>query len=639
MADLLFKDPPKTANLLFGDAGDDAPAASNAVNLVFDRLAATSTPNLVFGDDGGTVIVPSVTLSVSATLPALTVSAVADYKTDTQRPTVGTVGSAWQVASPLAASANPTHQDTKPLPAGVQADHQQAQPLSVPIAHLLPDVLAPLHSQHTAQHQDAQPFGLMVGFWHQNGIPFATHARTCHQDAVPLRGGARVQTQHGIYTPASRCTHWQQAQRQTTWRHARHQVAKPQRIGWQAKNKEGMPPPPGRSVAPIPPTPSTYTSTAHLVFCASFTSRSKNLVFGLSVCEGTDTPTWPDAPTYIRPARFYMSVHNLTCHLLPSNTEIPIFGCDLSADVGSFCWSFSATGPYDLFDALAPISGIPQSVRITLDGLEWVFAIDQIARDGAFGKRTTRISGRSVTSLIAAPYMRETALTNASDQTAQQLALSALDLTGVGLDWGIEDWLLPANTYAQIATPLAAVQAIAEAAGGYINSHRSAPTLLVRHPYPTLPGGITGGPWNWGGAFAADVELSTDALVTTQITRTDGPNIDGVYVSGTTSGVLAHVKRTGTLGELLAPIVVDPLVTAVEAASQRGLSVIGRGGSKHNVSITIPVMTGASQPGVLDVGDLVQVNDSTPWRARVRSVSVSASMPKVRQSLVLERHL
>jgi hypothetical protein len=334
-----------------------------------------------------------------------------------------------------------------------------------------------------------------------------------------------------------------------------------------------------------------------------------------------------------------MAVHSIEACLLPGLEPIPIFDVSLQADSGSFAWTFSASGPATLFDALAPSGGLPSSIRVTIDGLQWVFVVDRLQRQAKFGQRSTSISGRSATALIGSPYSREAARLSTTSRNAQQLAASALDLTGVGLDWGIDDWLVPAGAWSHTGTPLAAVQAIAEAAGGYVNSHRSDPTLLVRHPYPTLPGGVPGGPWNWAAATATDVELAADSIITSSIERKDSADVDGIYVSGTAQGVLAFVKRTGTAGAKLASMVSDPLITANIAAQQRGLSVLGAAGAKHLVQISLPVLTGGTNPGVLDVGQLVQINDSTPWRGRVRAVSVQATQPTVRQSVTLERHL
>lgn len=399
------------------------------------------------------------------------------------------------------------------------------------------------------------------------------------------------------------------------------------------------PVPPGREVWPKPAAPSEpRVPSTHLVFACPpgwAGSGPVHLLFG-RVC---GMPPGPAASLVILPARFYMAVHTLTAHRWPDLAALPIFDVSLSADAGSFAWTFSASGPADLFDALAPSAGLPAQIRITLDGIAFVFLVDSLQREERFGKRGTRISGRSATALLARPYARETARLNSSAATAQQLAESVLDATGATLDWGLTDWLVPAGAWSHTGTPLAALQAIVEAAGGYVQSHRTAATLLARHPYPELPGGIVGGPWNWGGAFPADVELAPDAIITSGIERRDGPDINGVYVSGTTQGVIALVKRTGTAADKLASLITEPLITAQEVALQRGLSVLGAAGPKHLVQIELPILTGAGQPGVLDVGQLVQVNANTPWRGRVRSVSVNAAMPKARQTVSLERHL
>lgn len=350
----------------------------------------------------------------------------------------------------------------------------------------------------------------------------------------------------------------------------------------------------------------------------------------------------------ILPARFYMTAHSIYAQTLPDLADVPIFDATVSADSGSYCWSLSASGPASLFEQLAPVNGLPAQIKLTLDGIPWVFAVDSLSRTKAFGQSGVRVQGRSLTALIAAPYLRSTMRNNAIDRTAQQLAEDALSGTGITLDWGIGegatansgmvDWLVPTGAWSHQGTPLDAVQAIVQSAGGYLQSHRSAATLQARHPYGQRVGDVSGAPWAWG-TGAADVELALDALITESVQRKDGADINAVYVSGTSAGVLALVKRTGTAGDALAAMITDPLITHVTAARQRGLSVLGEAGHKYAVSLDLPVLTGAGQPGVLDVGQLVQVNAAVPWRARVRSVSVQAKQPTLRQSVTLERHM
>lgn len=393
----------------------------------------------------------------------------------------------------------------------------------------------------------------------------------------------------------------------------------------------------------VTPPPTPFTCNGDLLFqCPPLLFPA--LVFGALPCYGVSA-----APFYILPARFYMTAHTIYAQRLPDLADIPIYEATVAADAGSYCWTLQASGPVDLFALLAPVAGLPTQLRVWLDGIPFVFAIDALTRTQKFGQTGVAISGRSVTALIGAPYMRVATFNNASGALmAQQLAANALASTGVALDWGVGsgalanggliDWLVPTNAWSYQGTPLDAVQAIAQAAGGYLQSHRSAATILTRHPYGQRLGDNPGAPWGWA-TGAADVELAPDALITQSTERKDGPDLNAVYVSGTTQGVLGLVKRSGSAADKLAVMISDALITHTDAARQRGLAILGAAGHKYNIVLELPVLTGSGQPGVLDVGQLVQVNAAAPWRGRVRAVSVAAKRPSLRQTITLERHL
>lgn len=394
-----------------------------------------------------------------------------------------------------------------------------------------------------------------------------------------------------------------------------------------------------------------------LVFCEAYPvggwPSSVNIAFGVSRCTGGHTG---NAPFYILPARFYMQVHDITAELLPQVGNSPGVFIDIpsvtvAADTGSFCRSFSAVGHISLFDQLAPVGGLPQRIRITLDGIAFVFVVGPVRETEAFGKRGVQFSGHSVTKLLSDPYARAGTYFNSTAQTAQQLAENVLQYTGVTLDWGVTDWLVPAGAWSHHGTPLSAVQSIAASIGGYVQSHRTEPVLQVRHPYPLLAGGLPGGPWNWYAAgVTPDVSLASEALMTIGTERRDGVDLNGVDVTGTNQGVWRKVTRIGTAGEKTpGSPVVDPLITADEAASQRGLSILGAAGAKHFIDFELPILTGSAypgSPGILEVGQLALVNQINhlgqvaPWRGRLRGVSASASFGgKVRQTINVERHL
>ena len=471
---------------------------------------------------------------------------------------------------------------------------------------------------------------------HQTAIPKREPRSAGWQQGVDRRIDSLSAMQAGVFKTLEKLAPWQTAQHSQLWFDAlvgasqHHTGVQAVTMRWQLAGW----PHPGRSpLIPVLPVTPTFDWGSDLVFACP-PLAFPNLVFGAQC----DTVIVPGATFSILPARFYMTAHSIYAQRLPDLAEIPIYDATVAADEGSYCWTLSASGPASLFALLAPVDGLPVQLRVTMDGIPWVFAVDSISRSGSFGKTGVSISGRSVTALIGAPYLRATARNNALDRTAQQLAEDALESSGVALDWGLTDWLVPAGAWSHQGTPLDAVQAIAQAAGGYLQSHRSAPTLLTRHPYGQRQGDNPGTPWGWM-TGPADVELAPDAIITDGTERKDGADINAVYVSGTTQGVLAQVKRSGTAGDKLAVMVTEPLITHVDAARQRGLSVLGAAGSKYNVRLDLPVLTGAGQPGVLDVGQLVQVNAAQPWRGRVRSVSVNAKRPSLRQTVTLERHM
>ena len=632
-SDLIFSRPPvgNPAELLFGDDDQSVPRtdASIAMRAMLPALSATARIALGF------------VVTARAVLPPLQARVPVRYASDTSRPTVGKVATHWQGANTAQASqlhrwqdaqtsrvlTRPGWQDAASSQSGTTSRWQDATRLSL---------------AKTTYWQDAQGIRQSVDATYQEALRQARSTTTDWQDATSAQQSANVRFQEALRNVrASTRAHWQNA---TARQRSIRDSAQPStRIytHWVAHWQNAMQPGPAQTTPPITG-PRCYTPSPALLFATPWPA-SKALLF---YCDRDrpGTGTDPELPLtfYILPARFYMTSHNLVAQRLPDMAPVPLYSATLSADVGSFAWQFSATGPASLMDQLAPLASsntaIPQQLQITLDGMTWVFVVESLKQTHAFGKRAVSISGRSATALVGVPFRRELAYTNANPADAQQLAALALDLTGVALDWGITDWQVPANAWSAIGTPLSAVQAIAEAAGGYLQSHRSTATLQVRHPYPPRPDGSSGGPWNWS-AGNADIELAPDAIITSGIERRDGADINAVYVSGTTQGVLAWVKRTGTAGEKLAPMQTDVLITASQAAQQRGLAVLGKSGPQLAISLELPILTGTNQPGVIDVGRLVQINDPTPWRGRVRSVSVNAALPTARQTITLERHL
>ena len=617
-------------------------ATINPLDLVF-QPDGREPLELVFGDQSAAAV-PEYEISGGGQISGLRrASAAMAYDFNVSRPALALRSSRYQEARPIAQVRRSAWQDAHRAALVIRSGSEPGQPLS---------------TVQRSVWQQADQLSRAVRSVDEQGQPLAAGARGRFQQAIELSGATRSAFQTGVRISVSMRGRFEEVIR--LWPVLRsgfelgvhrilaaHDDMQPgvlTLVVHRQRFQQGRYPPPGASRRPVVrPTPDwCYVPTDPIELVFRPDNRAPlELLFECERHGGGQEPEQPGAPLYILPARYYMSVHSLTAHLLPGLTSFAINDVQISADVGSYGWTFSARVRPEMIEALSPSTGVPASIRITFDGLQWVCLVDRLQSEERFGQRALRIGGRSVTALLAAPYARETARYNSADRNAQQLAGDALEYTGVDLDWGIEDWYVPAGAWSHIGTPLAAVQAIAEAAGGYLQSHRTQAKLLVRHPYPDLPGGVPGLPWYWNDlAVAADVELAPDALMVTSIERRDGPDINGVYVSGVNMGVNALYKLTGTAGDKLASPVTDPLIVASEVARMRGRSIVGAGGPKQIVTLELPILTGGANPGVLEVGQLVQINYSTPMRGRVRSVSSRMAFGQApRQTVSIEHHL
>ncbi|MDD2879390.1 MAG: hypothetical protein PHQ58_03050, partial [Rhodoferax sp.] len=114
------------------------------------------------------------------------------------------------------------------------------------------------------------------------------------------------------------------------------------------------------------------------------------------------------------------------------------------------------------------------------------------------------------------------------------------------------------------------------------------------------------------------------------------PSYNRVFVSGQEAGVLAQVTRAGTAGDLLAPMVVDALITEAAVARQRGLAVLSDTGRQIEVSLNLPVLF---ETGIIEPGAFVQYRDSGVDRiGLVRSTQVQAGFPEVWQTLGVQTY-
>lgn len=621
--DLLFLQPPlaNPADLVFGDT-----AATVDRLLYVDAELPGPIVEVLFGR--------AFELTVDVELPGPIVEARLNYDIAVDRPLTVATGTQWQEGPEAVAGAQTTHrgalqtfssgapiwQTAVPAGTGATARHQESTRTSAFAAarHQItrPVPAAPLSARHQEGVRNVRP-SLVAR--HQDGVHVADDWWSSWQERYRDR------------RPLIRQRH-QEAVRAALALRSSAQSACPYWVDWVLPHQEAIVPPAGRYDPPPPPPPEPcYTPLTELLF-QQFGPATTSLVF---VCE--NNPVLPPGPqaTVIVPIRsVYVSINSVSLQRLPGGPFIPVIDMTLSIDVDSWTWTWSATVPGDQLASVEPaVLGVPVEFQATINGISYHLIAESLTRDRSHARSRLRISGRGRNAILSDPYDVVQTWAPTAGRTAQQLIDDVLLDNGVPLGWsvdfGLDDWLVPGGSWSHQGSRMSAISAIAAAAGGYVQPHRTAQTLRVLKRYPDAP-------WDWPTAVP-DVQIPADVAVREGITWADRPAYNRVYVSGQRNGRLVRVTRQGTAGDVAAPMIVDSLITDVAAGRQRGLSVLAATGRGAMVTLSAPVLPVA---GIVEPGALVRyVDGGTVRLGMVRSLSVSAQMPQIRQTLGVETYV
>ena len=377
----------------------------------------------------------------------------------------------------------------------------------------------------------------------------------------------------------------------------------------------------------IPPGHVCYTPSGDLVFTTQQT-YSSSLLFRCD--DDTDTP--PPGSVIVVPVReVYAVSNNVQLRRVSDNARIACDSASLSLDTDSWSWNFSASMPGSMLSLVQ--ADEPVEVKLLVNGTEVRLLLESVSRDRVFGSSSLKVSGRGINAELDAPYAGVQTFGGYAEMGAQQLMDEVLQFNEIPLgwtvNWGIDDWLIPADVFNHQGTYISALNAICGAAGAYLQPGLATKTLSVKHRYPLAP-------WDWG-SVAADIELPSDVVVQEGLQWVKKPDYTRVYVSGEGGGILGRVTRAGTAGDVLAPMVTDQLIVATAAARQRGRAILSDTGKQVRATLGLPVL---EETGIILPGTFIEYQDgATTRRGITRSINLSLGFPNVWQSIEVETHV
>jgi hypothetical protein len=626
VVDLLFDKTPAAGppwNLLFGELA--GPAPSRTLDL------AASFPDLMFAG----LARPILPFTMGLSFPEMVLAASALYQSKTNRPVVSKTVAGWQKGAAGKLEVASPHQVATPQSLGTEQRWRPGEPFVRGFA-LAQFLALKLDSRNESLFDSALRRHLTaVRMVYQDAERSARqNLQTCFQVANRL-AAARVKDLFsvGMSHPVFLEGRWDRpmAQRLGTVNSAGRALL--QSRGWAVAFQEGMRPRAGLTVPTVVPGPTPfdpcYLPDSHLLFDIEWSS-DPGLIF---ICERRPAPV-PAGETVVVPIRrIYMAVNNASLRRVDGNIPLPTFSMTVGIDVDSWTWSFGASLPGSALSTLEPASsGDAVEVEALINGVAYRALVERIERSREFGKSDLRVTGRGKTALLDAPYAPTRNFSNTQARTAQQLMGDILTVNGVSLgwevQWGLVDWLVPSGVFSHQGSYIGALNQIAAAAGGYVQPHASTQTLKILPRYPSAP-------WEWD-SVAPDFELPADVTSRESIQWLEKPAYNRVFVAGQEVGVLAQVTRGGTAGDVLAPMVVDSLITEASAARQRGIAVLADTGRQIELSLRLPVL---AETGIIAPGAFVAYRDGgLTRRGMVRSTQVQVGLPEVWQTLGVQAY-
>ncbi|MDQ9021704.1 hypothetical protein RFI02_11350 [Acinetobacter sichuanensis] len=334
----------------------------------------------------------------------------------------------------------------------------------------------------------------------------------------------------------------------------------------------------------------------------------------------------------LAPRDWWYIVNKIEVSRLDNGEQITVIDGSYNTSRSQWCWSYSLTVPASEISKLEPINAQPVILKIQVNDNVHHMLLENRSRSRRFAQDTWKLTGRSQTALLDAPYSPTRSFLQENERTSVQLAQAELDRVNsdTQLNWQLIDelgWIVPINSlsYAN-QTPIAVIKQIAEAGGGFVYSEKGSNTLSIRPKYKKT---------FWDAMQFEDYDrLLPEGLVTNQSTDYEPyPDYNGVTLTNDRTGFTGIVKRTGTAGDVLQETVSNPLFTAVSMGSY-GKALLAKAGLIETHSLEIPVQ---KDVGECEPGEIIAFN--AEWWGIVDSVSVSFTHAVVNQNITVERIL
>ena len=347
---------------------------------------------------------------------------------------------------------------------------------------------------------------------------------------------------------------------------------------------------------------------------------------------------WHDDPPLPIPNLRSYIVHNVITATI-GGIAVDLLSFNIKTDMDSYCWQGNIDITAKDYDKIKHKLDVPRGsepmVIAVVNGKPLAFIAEEQQRSRKFAQHSHSLSGRSVTARLGADYaISQGGLIDQASYVSQIVAQQLNGLSVTLLDWGINDWLVPAGAYSVAnKTPIAVISDIAAAGGGFVTSDPSQATLSVKPRWPVAA-------WQLASA-TPNVIVPIDVISDISDKKRTNPRYNTVLLNSASEGGEVYRQTQGR--DASAPTQDHALYTDRDAMVPAGTAILSDSGIHGDYTLR---MRWADKYNVqlAELGGIWQINDPEgAWRGITTGVSVSIDQsndaPTVWQTVTIDRYL
>lgn len=347
---------------------------------------------------------------------------------------------------------------------------------------------------------------------------------------------------------------------------------------------------------PYIPDDGSKTVTIDLVFCKAPNNKNPiDLIFGDECGKEENQHTIDDKKVYI-------VKNDIKIFRTDSGNFIQAFSVEISANRQDYLWSGTLSLPYSELEKIAD----KPEIEININQYKFIVDVNEINIKKAFNSKVIELSVFSTTQRLNTIKAHKIGI-DMSSNAIMSAQLHRDDLvTGFEFVNSDVDWIVPANLIEyDEANALDIISQFGVATNDTVVSHAYEKKMLMKPKYPM------GEPI---------YSLPSAKLFECSEAEVKGNTFNAIVVSGENVGITAVIRKDGSAGEKIAPMIINRLITAEEAARRTGFNnIYNTADIASTIDVVAPLYPEAPQ---LYPSDMVRIDNDIGW---IDSVSINGS--------------